>query len=42
MLGYKEPLKARIDGRKLHIEVPALSSDPVPCRYYTFKITGIE
>lgn len=43
LLGRSEPLKVRSEGGKLHIEVPALSVDEVPCQHaYAFKITGVE
>ena len=41
MLGVAEPLKARVQGNSLVIEMPVLSPDTVPCRFaYSFKIPG--
>lgn len=43
MLGYNGDVTWRSQGGKIHIEVPQLSVDELPCRYaYTFKLSGIE
>lgn len=43
LLGYKGPLEARFADGKLHIKVPALSVDEVPCRHaYALKLLGVE
>lgn len=43
MLGIKEPLKAKRDGKDLVIEVPRLEPQDYPCRdLFTFKITGAK
>jgi len=43
MLGFPGTLKWREKDGKLHIEVPPLSVDEVPCRHaYVFKLTGVE
>jgi alpha-L-fucosidase len=41
LLGVPGPLKHRVRGRTLTIEVPRLAPDAAPCRFaYAFKITG--
>jgi len=43
MLGHDEPLRWRLIGGNMHIEVPQLSVDDVPCRHaYVFKLRGIS
>jgi alpha-L-fucosidase len=43
MLGMQTPLKWRVKDGALHIEVPQLSVDEVPCRHaYVFKLAGVE
>ncbi len=43
MFGYNGDVTWRSQGGKMHIEVPQLSVDELPCRYaYTFKLSGIE
>ena len=43
MLGVESPLKWRYKDGKLHIQVPRLSVDDLPCRHaYTFKLTKTE
>jgi alpha-L-fucosidase len=43
MLGLNTPLKTRMQGTTLFIEVPQLMPQNLPCRYnYTFKIPGAE
>ena len=43
MLGYNGAVSHTVKNGKIHIEVPQLSVDEVPCFYaYTFKITGIK
>ncbi len=42
MLGRDEPLRWRLVSGNMHIEVPPLSVDEVPCRHaYVFRLTGI-
>ncbi len=39
MLGVKEPLQWKHDGKKLTIEIPPALNDKIPCEYaYSFKI----
>ena len=43
MLGYNGDVTWQSQGGKMHIEIPQLSVDDLPCRYaYTFKLSGIE
>ena len=43
MLGVAQSVSWRRSGRRVVLEVPALSVDEVPCKYaYTFKITGVK
>ena len=43
MLGLQSPLKWHRKDGALHIEVPQLSVDEVPCRHaYVFRLTGVE
>lgn len=43
LLGYQETLKCRKEGEKLHIEIPALTIDEVPCRHaYVVKLEGVR
>lgn len=43
MLGYPTPLKWHEKQGKMHIQVPELSVDEVPCRYaYAFKLGGVR
>ena len=43
MLGYPTSLKWHEKEGKLHIQVPQLSVDELPCRYaYAFKLTGTK
>lgn len=43
LLGYPEPLRARMAGANLEIDLPNLSGDQLPCLYaYAFKIPGAE
>jgi alpha-L-fucosidase len=43
LLGYTQPLKHRMEGSTLIVELPNLSGEKLPCLYaYSFKITGGE
>jgi alpha-L-fucosidase len=43
LLGYEIPLKYRVSGSTLEIDLPHLAGDQVPCQHaYTFKIAGAE
>ncbi|MCE5249929.1 alpha-L-fucosidase [bacterium] len=43
MLGFKGAVSWKNRGGKMHIAVPQLSVDELPCRHaYTFKLTGIR
>ena len=43
MLGYDGEVSHTVRDGKIHIKVPQLSVDEVPCLYaYTFKLTGVE
>jgi len=43
LVGWSEPLKWRSENGKMHIEVPQLPPNKVPCRYaYCFKLTGVK
>ncbi|MBN1290347.1 MAG: alpha-L-fucosidase [Candidatus Latescibacteria bacterium] len=43
MLGYDGDITWRNESGKMHIDVPQLSVDEMPCRYaYTFKLSGVK
>lgn len=39
LLGYEEPLKARVEDDSVHVEIPCIPIDKMPCRHaYVLKI----
>ncbi|MBN1490148.1 MAG: alpha-L-fucosidase [Phycisphaerae bacterium] len=43
LLGYEGPLASRVDAGKLHVAVPVLAPNALPCEHaYVFKLEGLE